>query len=73
MNYFKLFVCSFYGLISIAQTLNSRFLFRNLQFNFYSTVVSWLFRCSWCSGCSSSMSTTEWRRRHCFPDSSCST
>jgi len=38
MNNFKAFVCVFYGLISIAQTLNSRFLFRTLQFNFYSVV-----------------------------------
>jgi len=35
---FKIFICIFYGLVSIAQTLNSRFLFRTLQFNFYSVV-----------------------------------
>lgn len=39
MRFFKLFVCVFYGLISIAQTLNSRFLFRTLQFNYYSVVL----------------------------------
>ena len=38
MLFFKIFVCTFYGLVSIAQTLNSRFLFKNLQFDFYSTV-----------------------------------
>ena len=35
---FKVFVCVFYGIVSIAQTLNSRFLFKTLQFNFYSIV-----------------------------------
>ena len=39
MLFFKIFVCTFYGLVSIAQTLNSRFLFKNLQFDFYSTVT----------------------------------
>lgn len=38
MFYFKLFVCLFYGLVSIAQTLTNRYLFRTLQFKFYSTV-----------------------------------
>lgn len=45
MLFFKIFVCTFYGLISIAQTLNSRFLFKSLQFNFYSTVFLLQSRC----------------------------
>ena len=39
MFYFKLFVCVFYGLVSIAQTLTNRYLFRTLNFPFYSTVT----------------------------------
>jgi hypothetical protein len=50
MLFFKVFVCSFYGLVSIAQTLNSRFLFKNLQFDFYSSVHLPPLRCSCCSG-----------------------
>jgi hypothetical protein len=50
MLFFKTFVCTFYGLVSIAQTLNSRFLFKNLQFDFYSTVRMGRVRCSCCNG-----------------------
>jgi hypothetical protein len=46
---FKIFVCTFYGLVSVAQTLNARFLFKNLQFDFYSSVRLERCRCSWCS------------------------
>lgn len=53
MLFFKIFVCSFYGLVSIAQTLNSRFLFKNLQFDFYSSVSLPPLRSSSCSGWSS--------------------
>jgi hypothetical protein len=57
MLFFKVFVCTFYGLVSIAQTLNSRFLFKNLQFDFYSTVRLPLVRCSCCSAWSFYSST----------------
>ena len=46
MKRLKLFVCVFYGLLSIAQTLNSRFLFRSLHFNFFSLVRLTLHRFS---------------------------
>lgn len=53
MLFFKVFVCSFYGLVSIAQTLNSRFLFKNLHFDFYSSVMMKARRYSWCNDWSS--------------------
>ena len=56
MFYFKLFVCLFYGLVSIAQTLTNRYLFRTLQFKFYSTVFIYLGRSSSCRDLSSSSS-----------------
>lgn len=57
MNYYKAFVCVFYGIISILQTLNSRFLFRNLEFRFYSAVTSQPPRSSWSRESSSCTST----------------
>jgi hypothetical protein len=38
MFYFRVLVCVFYGLVSIAQTLTTRYLFRTLAFKYYSTV-----------------------------------
>jgi hypothetical protein len=52
MFWFKLFVCVFYGLVSIAQTLTNRYLFRTLEFKFYSTVPYLPFRSSCCRGSS---------------------
>ncbi len=34
----NLTICLAYGIVSIFQTLNSRFLYRNLKFDFYSFV-----------------------------------
>lgn len=34
----SLAICILYGVMSIGQTLNSRYLFRNLNFDFYSFV-----------------------------------
>lgn len=36
----SLIICIVYGIMSICQTLNSRYLYRNLNFNFYSFVSS---------------------------------
>jgi hypothetical protein len=35
---FKTLVCLYYALVSIAQTLTTRYLFRTLDFKYYSTV-----------------------------------
>jgi hypothetical protein len=35
LNRLNLFVCLFYGIITCSQTLNSRYLFRTVGFNFY--------------------------------------
>jgi hypothetical protein len=35
----SLSICMVYGIMSIFQTLNSRYLFRNLNFDFYSFVI----------------------------------
>lgn len=35
----SLLICVIYGIMSIAQTLNSRYLYRNLYFDFYSLVT----------------------------------
>lgn len=36
---YKLAICIVYGVISLLQTLNSRYLYRNLGFDFYSFVL----------------------------------
>ena len=63
MSFFRVFVCVFYGLISIAQTLNSRFLFRTLRFNFYSVVFLtqrlFIIGLSWLMGRKSSVGKGE--------------
>ena len=59
MFYFKLFVCLFYGLVSIAQTLVNRYLFRTLQFKFYSTVHTHIYRSSSSKDSSSSSSVLQ--------------
>lgn len=35
----NLFVCLFYGILATCQTLNSRFLFRTVGFDYYSFVT----------------------------------
>jgi hypothetical protein len=39
----SLSICIVYGIMSIFQTLNSRYLFRNLNFDFYSFVIFFIY------------------------------
>ena len=70
----SLTVCIMYGVMSICQTLNSRYLYRNLNFDFYSFVhFTSTRRYSACNGSSSSAHSTgksntssgpEWSSRY---------